>query len=260
MDVKTPALTRTSATHPINISWLFPHDLLASLPSSADLLDRIRPADKRSVFLGRPLSFAHEPFPSADSPLPTSLSTVAPASLQVTDCLAREEVEEVEAGIRPNNGILLDDNLANDVVFAEKKPVLVPVSAAVTVGLSKSLTLKHGNFALSSCPGKKVRLNTGPVNGRAVINRDLDQDFDRLQSFGITLVVNCLDDKELDFLGAAWPSYIAAATRHNLTVVRLPMVEGSSPNTVADVNVVLALIDERIQSGKNVLCHCRGGN
>lgn len=46
-----------------------------------------------------------------------------------------------------------------------------------------------GNLALSSCPGKKVRL-TGPVRGRAAINRDLDLDFARLnRQFGITTIV-----------------------------------------------------------------------
>jgi len=36
-----------------------------------------------------------------------------------------------------------------------------------------------GRLALSSCPGKKVRLHSGPVNGRAAISRDLDMDFKR---------------------------------------------------------------------------------
>lgn len=45
-----------------------------------------------------------------------------------------------------------------------------------------------GNLALSSCPGKKVRLS-GPVRGRAAINRDLDLDFARMRSFGITAIV-----------------------------------------------------------------------
>ncbi|KAG0213802.1 hypothetical protein BGX31_001192, partial [Mortierella sp. GBA43] len=46
----------------------------------------------------------------------------------------------------------------------------------------------RGNLGLSSCPGKKVRLD-GPVNGRAKIVRDLDLDFDRLQKLGFTRVV-----------------------------------------------------------------------
>lgn len=46
----------------------------------------------------------------------------------------------------------------------------------------------RGNLCLSSCPGKKVRLS-GPVRGRAAINRDLDLDFARMKSFGITMLV-----------------------------------------------------------------------
>ena len=45
-----------------------------------------------------------------------------------------------------------------------------------------------GNLALSSCPGKKVRLS-GPVRGRATIDRDLDLDFQRLKSLDISMVV-----------------------------------------------------------------------
>lgn len=47
---------------------------------------------------------------------------------------------------------------------------------------------RKGNLCLSSCPGKKVRLS-GPVRGRAAINRDLDLDFKRMKSFGITMLV-----------------------------------------------------------------------
>ncbi|KAG9062764.1 hypothetical protein KI688_005070 [Linnemannia hyalina] len=46
----------------------------------------------------------------------------------------------------------------------------------------------RGNLGLSSCPGKKVRLD-GPVNGRAKIVRDLDMDFNRLNMLGFTRVV-----------------------------------------------------------------------
>ncbi|CAG8716461.1 683_t:CDS:2, partial [Scutellospora calospora] len=45
-----------------------------------------------------------------------------------------------------------------------------------------------GNLALSSCPGKKVRLS-GPVRGRATINRDLDLDFQRLKSSDISMII-----------------------------------------------------------------------
>jgi len=46
----------------------------------------------------------------------------------------------------------------------------------------------RGNLGLSSCPGKKVRLD-GPINGRAKIVRDLDMDFDRLHKLGFTRVI-----------------------------------------------------------------------
>ncbi|KAJ3095124.1 hypothetical protein HDU97_007249 [Phlyctochytrium planicorne] len=78
----------------------------------------------------------------------------------------------------------------------------------------------HGNFALSSCPGKKVRLDTGPVNGRAMINRDLDLDFGRLNQLGVRLVVCCLNDAEMSYLGAPWPKYSSAAEKNGMAVLR----------------------------------------
>jgi len=115
-----------------------------------------------------------------------------------------------------------------------------------------------GNLALSSCPGKKVRLN-GPVRGRAAINRDLDLDFGRLRSFGITTVICCLYDEELVFLGASWPKYSAMATMHQIEVVRIPMIEGSTPNSLEDIDRVVDTITLRVSRGENVLAHCRGG-
>ncbi|KAI8969321.1 protein-tyrosine phosphatase-like protein, partial [Mycotypha africana] len=115
-----------------------------------------------------------------------------------------------------------------------------------------------GNFCLSSCPGKKVRL-TGPVKGRPAVNRDLDMDFERMRGFGITMLICCLDDKELAFLGAPWPKYAKAAKEHNLKVLRLPMVEGSCPNSLSEVKMIVEKVNAEIKEGYNVLAHCRGG-
>ncbi|CAO3630554.1 unnamed protein product [Cunninghamella echinulata] len=115
-----------------------------------------------------------------------------------------------------------------------------------------------GNLALSSCPGKKVRLS-GPVRGRAAINRDLDLDFTRMKSFGITTLVCCLDDNELEFLGAPWETYSTIAKKYDLEVFRLPMVEGSCPDTLEEVDVLVNKVNEKIYRGENVLTHCRGG-
>ncbi|KAI8583155.1 hypothetical protein K450DRAFT_224472 [Umbelopsis ramanniana AG] len=116
-----------------------------------------------------------------------------------------------------------------------------------------------GNLALSSCPGKKVRLN-GPVRGRAAINRDLDLDFARLnRQFGITTIVCCLNDAELSFLGAPWPRYYEMATKNNIEILRLPMMEGSCPHTIEEIDIVIDLVSEKMSRGENVLTHCRGG-
>ncbi|KAI8068196.1 protein-tyrosine phosphatase-like protein [Gongronella butleri] len=115
-----------------------------------------------------------------------------------------------------------------------------------------------GNLAMSSCPGKKVRL-TGPVRGRAAINRDLELDFARMRSFGITTLVCCLEDSELDYLGASWPKYSAIAVQQGLHVLRLPMIEGSCPNTLEEVDAVIEVVNGKIRRGENVLTHCRGG-
>ncbi|GJJ74196.1 hypothetical protein EMPS_06554 [Entomortierella parvispora] len=116
----------------------------------------------------------------------------------------------------------------------------------------------RGNLGLSSCPGKKVRLD-GPVNGRAKIVRDLDMDFDRLRQLGFTRVVCCLFDEELELLGSPFSKYLEAATRNGLDVVRIPMVEGSTPYSFAEMEKVLDRIDETTKRGENVLVHCRGG-
>ncbi|CAG8488201.1 33961_t:CDS:2 [Racocetra persica] len=115
-----------------------------------------------------------------------------------------------------------------------------------------------GNLALSSCPGKKVRLN-GPVRGRATIDRDLDLDFQRLKSSDISMVICCLNDEELAFLGVPWPKYCELAQKHNLQIIRIPMVEGGCPDTLDQMDQVVMQMDRHIQSGQRVLAHCRGG-
>jgi protein-tyrosine phosphatase len=115
-----------------------------------------------------------------------------------------------------------------------------------------------GNVALSSCPGKKVRLHTGPIQGKAMVSRDLNLDFARLKSLGIQLIVNCLSDIELVQLGAPIHEYLSAAKQHSIRVLRLPMFEGSVP----DLNDLLYIMEQMLiatKSGISVLVHCRGG-
>lgn len=93
-----------------------------------------------------------------------------------------------------------------------------------------------GNLYMSSCPGKKVRLN-GPIKGRGAICRDLGVDLARIKSIGVDLVIwyvflfsllfsinlcisSCLDDDEMEFLGAPWPEYEDTANVVGLDILR----------------------------------------
>ncbi|KAI8989390.1 protein-tyrosine phosphatase-like protein [Pilobolus umbonatus] len=169
---------KTSLSHPINISWIIPDDILlhlsSTLPIDHDLYDMLNPRLKDTIVL---------------------------------DCKALK---------------------------------------------------KKGNLALSSCPGKKVRLS-GPVKGRASISRDLNLDFSRMKSLGITMLVCCLYDNELDYLGASWPKYETAAKLHHMRVIRLPMNEGGCPDTIKEVKEAVDEVNGVIQKGESVLVHCRGG-
>ncbi|KAJ8322886.1 hypothetical protein O5D80_008410 [Batrachochytrium dendrobatidis] len=119
--------------------------------------------------------------------------------------------------------------------------------------------LIHGNICLSSCPGKKVRLTTGPVDGRAVVNRDIKSDFQRIASMGVRAVVCCLYDEELALLGSPFNEYLETVHSLNITFIRIPIIEGGTPVCLMDTILVLDEIDACIKNGSNVLCHCRGG-
>ncbi|OZJ05883.1 hypothetical protein BZG36_00910 [Bifiguratus adelaidae] len=114
------------------------------------------------------------------------------------------------------------------------------------------------NFALSSCPGKKVRLN-GPVKGRATIDRDINLDFDRIAALGVKSVICCLNDAELSYLNVPPALYHAEAVRRHIEVLRLPIIEGSCPPSVEDLDVTLERLMKRQDSEMSVLAHCRGG-
>ncbi|RCI06012.1 hypothetical protein CU098_007187 [Rhizopus stolonifer] len=122
----------------------------------------------------------------------------------------------------------------------------------------ESSSAPKGNVCLSSCPGKKIRL-TRPVRGRASIDRDLELDLSRIQSFGIKMIVCCLDDYELAFLGVSWSKYEAAAAERSIDIYRLPMTDGGCPNSMEVVKKAIDAINNTVKEGSHVLVHCRGG-
>ncbi|KIK67004.1 hypothetical protein GYMLUDRAFT_37035 [Collybiopsis luxurians FD-317 M1] len=117
-----------------------------------------------------------------------------------------------------------------------------------------------GNLFLSSCPGKKVRLQ-GPVKGRSGVCRDLYTDLQRMKDLGVGCIVCCLDDTELEFLGAPWHEYQATTNKIGLDVLRLPTPEGLAPSlspALLDKELTV-LIQNYTLRGIPVLVHCRGG-
>ncbi|WVR00311.1 hypothetical protein IAU59_007454 [Kwoniella sp. CBS 9459] len=116
-----------------------------------------------------------------------------------------------------------------------------------------------GNLLLSSCPGKRLRLD-GPSRGRGPVCRDIATDLRRIKSEGVGCLVCCLDDTELALLGVPWETYREVAADTGLDVIRLPMPDGFTPVSLGlfDSQVTLIATKYSLQ-GTNVLVHCRGG-
>ncbi|KAJ8497158.1 hypothetical protein ONZ51_g695 [Trametes cubensis] len=116
-----------------------------------------------------------------------------------------------------------------------------------------------GNMYMSSCPGKKVRLD-GPVRGRSTVCRDLRSDLTRIQNVGVACIVCCLDDHELQSLGVTWAEYVQVAGELGIDILRIPIPEGLPPNDPAVLDSHLSkLIETYTLRGSAILVHCRGG-
>jgi hypothetical protein len=88
-----------------------------------------------------------------------------------------------------------------------------------------------GNLLLSSCPGKRLRMD-GPVKGRGPVCRDVATDMRRIKNGGTDAIVwcvivtfnmlihSCLDDDELALLGVPWEQYRETAGEIGLDVIR----------------------------------------
>lgn len=151
------------------------------------------------------------------------------------------------------------------LAYACPRDVLADVLAAPAPLPAPITSLAHpppsplGNLFLSSCPGKKVRLD-GPVRGRGGICRDLAADLSRIRSLGVGCIVCCLDDEELSFLGAPWAEYARVASSQGLDVVRIPMPEGLAPASIDTFDAQLdRIVRKYTLRGTHVLAHCRGG-
>jgi len=97
--------------------------------------------------------------------------------------------------------------------------------------------------------------------GRGAICRDVATDLRRARDdYNVRLVVCCLDDDELTYLGVPWDEYAAALDALEMDVVRLPMVEGFAPSGADELDGVLSrIVRQYTLRGASVLAHCRGG-
>ncbi|KAF9051015.1 phosphatases II [Hymenopellis radicata] len=150
------------------------------------------------------------------------------------------------------------DHSFHDPTYAGQPAFNMIIPSDPTSKSSSSFAL--GNLFLSSCPGKKVRLQ-GPVKGRSGVCRDLETDLRRMKDMGVGCIVCCLDDTELEFLGSPWAEYQRLAQMLGLDVVRLPTPEGLAPsiNPAALDKHLTLLIQQYTLCGIPVLVHCRGG-
>lgn len=254
---------KTSDSHPISISPIIPPELLVEVTRYVQmgLPECLRP----------PSSFEEVTTPHhADLQLQGKrlirCHTTRVDLCEVAQRAEREMVEAAQAKRRPRLLSLQPSNQPSgflETVCAREQledeegdqdTSMIPLAFG---GQYRGFTV--GNLLLSSCPGKKVRL-TGPVRGRGAICRNLGLDLKRIKQLGVAALVCCLDDEELEFLGAPWSLYEKEADQLGMEVIRLPMAEGFSPTDVSMTdNAISSIVEHFTLRGVNVLVHCRGG-
>ncbi|KAJ7124902.1 protein-tyrosine phosphatase-like protein [Mycena epipterygia] len=247
-----PVPLKTSSTHPINISAIIPFELIPLISSHMQLsagptLFDIPP----SFALDRLITQQHDhTIPHIPPPPPPTTQMV------VTQLRTRATVgEALKAAI--------NTAVAPALPTAHSNSSTLELSLTVTVALDEKAAPEPaftiGNIFLSSCPGKKVRLQ-GPVKGRSGVCRDLHADMRRMKDLGVGCIVCCLDDAELEFLGAPWCLYERAAKAVGISVLRIPTPEGLAPPSPASLDAHLThIINAYTLRGVPILVHCRGG-
>lgn len=63
----------------------------------------------------------------------------------------------------------------------------------------------------------------------------------------------------MELLGSPWPKYREIAAKNDIKVLRLPMIEGSCPETIEEAQHAIHIVNNEMNKGNNVLVHCRGG-
>ncbi|KAI4526063.1 phosphatases II [Schizophyllum commune Loenen D] len=277
---------KTSSTHPINISTIIPPDLLAlvsshlvlsarhvptvfELPAKFQidrLVERYLPPGMQLVNVQPP------PYPSPESPphiLRTRSGMSAALQAAITDEISpvppMPPVPGEEGPESPRPPRLLAKHSNASQISLSIAPPLAEKEFDQDASDEKSPltpstpTFMLGNLFMSSCPGKKVRLQ-GPVRGRSGVCRDLRTDLRRMRDLGVGCIICCLDDGELALLGAPWDLYSDAARSAGIDVLRIPTPEGLAPLSPDALDEKLGdVLRDYTLRGAPVLVHCRGG-
>ncbi|KAJ1507562.1 hypothetical protein HMI54_004024, partial [Coelomomyces lativittatus] len=223
---------RTSHSHPIQVSWIFPASLYTlTFPYSyiyylnGSCGNQALPLTSDSNQAMDSTSPTHPLHPSSfpDSTSPDLLDLV---NLYPLD----EDYEKINTSLpsiitsttttnttttttTSSSSELIQENSSSSMLFSTT--TLTPTQPAMGSPLFPN---GYGNICLSSCPGKKVRLNV-PFGGRSSVRRELNVDLPRLAKMGVTTIVNCLDNEELEYIGAPWNEYISEATAIHMDVI-----------------------------------------
>ncbi|KAG6857273.1 hypothetical protein H0H87_007106 [Tephrocybe sp. NHM501043] len=299
---------KTSSTHPINVSFLIPPELIPLISSHLLLssacptifeiphsftLDRLlmphavahpstsiqpqvtvkhlRTRTKVTEALQAAMTGSFSPVIEQGAALKQNLSPIIRRP-QSTDILPADKLVTMTRSNSSSISLSLSwtiSDLPSSNGTAEKLLASVPdlnefdrVQTPVEISAHTASTgppLLIGNLFLSSCPGKKVRLE-GPVKGRSAVCRDLNLDLRRMKELGVGCIICCLDDGELEFLGAPWQEYENLANANGIDVLRIPIPEGLAPLSAASLDAGLTkIINSYTLNGIPVLVHCRGG-
>lgn len=234
-----PSTIKTSATHPIHISPIIPLHAIASL--SYRIMEALPPPIAKLV---RPVE-GQEKRAYVVNGVPTPRSEVA----RQIEALIADPSAHMHGQLSGEQLIRLPHvvDLRHIVDQCDPHNDLEAVKAAV------------GNLLLSSCPGKKVRLE-GPLHGRATVCRSLRADLERFREIDVRAIVCCLDDNELNMLGSPYNEYEYEIEALGFDLLRLPIAEGFAPIDIARFDSLIStIVFNYTLRGASVLVHCRGG-
>jgi protein-tyrosine phosphatase len=112
---------------------------------------------------------------------------------------------------------------------------------------------RPGRLGLTILPGKRGASLRYPG---LVYRRDLGSDVATLVAAGAASLLLLVEDAELGRWGD--PEIVERATEHGLTILRHPIPDGAAPQSVEEMDGMLAWLDSARQEGDAVVA-CMGG-